>query len=107
MGAQVPHHLATNALDTRQLFDRAEGMLVAIGQDVADTRRPDARQQVQFLGRGNIDVDHTLQGGLLRLSRRAPPEHDQEGEHAAARHASVVGARNKKLLGEKTFVQDF
>jgi hypothetical protein len=36
--AQVPHHLATNALDSRQLLDGAKGILVAIGQDVADAR---------------------------------------------------------------------
>ena len=47
--AQVPHHLATDALDTRQLFNGAKGMLVAIGQNIADTRRTDPGQEAQFI----------------------------------------------------------
>ena len=106
MDAQVPHHLATNSFDTRQLLDGAEGVLVAIGQDVADARRSDARQETQFLGRRGIDVDHALQGGLLCPSRRDQPEHAHEVELATARHVLVVGLRAKKLLSEETLVQD-
>lgn len=60
-----PDHLAADPLDARQLVDAAEGVKVAVGQDVAHASRADTGDQAELVGGSGVQVDHALELGFF------------------------------------------
>jgi hypothetical protein len=97
MYAPVPNGLAPNPFDARQFVDRAKGMGAAVGQDIAYARRPDARNQAQFVGRCGVQVHHAFKLDLLRPRQRNERREHPYGNKKRSHHAFFSAMGRKKL----------
>jgi hypothetical protein len=97
MHAPAPNGLAPDALDARQFVDRAEGMGVAVGQDIAHARWPNTGNQGQFFRRGSVEIHNPFELGLLCPHLRHEEHKHPHGNEKHSQHAVFSATAAKKL----------
>src|SRR5262245_42111347 len=75
--------LLPEALHPHQLFDALEGPLLAVGEDTVRGLPPHAREAIQLIPGGLVELDHSgvLHAAPARLRHPGPEQHEPERQH--------------------------